>query len=74
MSGLLLKKITVIQAIQPLYHSKEILLIKSEKIVKGGYPMLHVVGDADDLVPVAENTAIFEQTGAGIERKHPGDS
>ncbi|NIG54829.1 G-D-S-L family lipolytic protein [Chitinophaga sp. Cy-1792] len=30
-------------------------------IVKGGYPMLHVVGDADDLVPVAENTAPFEK-------------
>ncbi len=30
-------------------------------IVKGGYPMLHVVGDADDVVPVNENTAIFEQ-------------
>ena len=34
---------------------------KVEQIVKGGYPMLHVVGDADDVVPVAENTAIFEQ-------------
>lgn len=34
---------------------------KVEEIVKGGYPMLHVVGDADDVVPVAENTAIFEQ-------------
>ncbi len=31
------------------------------KIVKGRYPMLHVVGDADDVVPVAENTALFEQ-------------
>lgn len=34
---------------------------KVEQIAKGGYPMLHVVGDADDVVPVAENTAIFEQ-------------
>ena len=31
------------------------------KIAKGGYPMLHVCGDADDVVPVAENTDIFEQ-------------
>ncbi|MFB6453918.1 GDSL-type esterase/lipase family protein [Chitinophaga sp. Hz27] len=30
-------------------------------IVRGAYPMLHVVGDADDLVPVAENTALFEK-------------
>jgi lysophospholipase L1-like esterase len=34
---------------------------KVEQIVKGGYPMLHVVGDADDVVPVSENTAVFEQ-------------
>jgi lysophospholipase L1-like esterase/pimeloyl-ACP methyl ester carboxylesterase len=34
---------------------------KVEQIVQGGYPMLHVVGDADDIVPVNENTAIFEQ-------------
>lgn len=34
---------------------------KAAQIVKGGYPMLHVVGDADDVVPVNENTAIFEQ-------------
>jgi pimeloyl-ACP methyl ester carboxylesterase len=30
-------------------------------IVKGKYPMLHVVGDADDVVPVDENTHLFEQ-------------
>ncbi|GAA4462668.1 hypothetical protein GCM10023189_39650 [Nibrella saemangeumensis] len=30
-------------------------------IVKGGYPMLHVVGDADEVVPVEENTALFAQ-------------
>jgi lysophospholipase L1-like esterase len=34
---------------------------KVAEIVQGGYPMLHVVGDADDVVPVNENTAIFEQ-------------
>jgi lysophospholipase L1-like esterase/dienelactone hydrolase len=34
---------------------------KVPQIVLGGYPMLHVVGDADDLVPVSENTAIFEK-------------
>jgi pimeloyl-ACP methyl ester carboxylesterase len=30
-------------------------------IVKGGYPMLHVVGSVDVVVPVDENTALFEQ-------------
>jgi lysophospholipase L1-like esterase len=34
---------------------------KVAEIVQGGYPMLHVVGDADEVVPVHENTAIFEQ-------------
>jgi lysophospholipase L1-like esterase/pimeloyl-ACP methyl ester carboxylesterase len=34
---------------------------KIPQIVQGGYPMLHVVGDADTLVPVSENTAIFEK-------------
>ncbi len=29
-------------------------------IAKGDYPMLHVVGDADEAVPVAENTGLFE--------------
>lgn len=33
----------------------------TRKISKAGFPMLHVVGDADDVVPVAENTALFEQ-------------
>lgn len=30
------------------------------KIARAGIPVLHVVGDADDIVPVAENTALFE--------------
>lgn len=30
-------------------------------IAKAKIPVLHVVGDADDVVPVAENTAIFEE-------------
>jgi lysophospholipase L1-like esterase len=33
----------------------------TKKIAKGKYPMLHVVGDADDVVPVAENTEVFER-------------
>ena len=33
----------------------------TDQIAKAGFPMLHVVGDADDVVPVAENTAPFEQ-------------
>lgn len=36
-------------------------LDNAANIAKLGFPMLHVVGDADDVVPVAENTAPFEQ-------------
>jgi pimeloyl-ACP methyl ester carboxylesterase len=32
-----------------------------EPLARAGVPLLHVVGDADDVVPVAENTAILEQ-------------
>lgn len=31
-----------------------------QPLAKAGIPLLHVVGDADDVVPVAENTAIIE--------------
>jgi len=30
-------------------------------LAEAGIPLIHVVGDADDVVPVAENTAIVEQ-------------
>ena len=30
------------------------------KIAQADIPVLHVVGDADDIVPVSENTALFE--------------
>lgn len=42
-------------------------LDNAEKIARLGFPMLHVVGDADNIVPVSENTAPFEQriTAAG---------
>jgi len=32
-----------------------------EPLAKAGVPLLHVVGDADEVVPVAENTAILEE-------------
>jgi pimeloyl-ACP methyl ester carboxylesterase len=32
-----------------------------EPLAKAGIPILHVVGAADDVVPVAENTAVIEQ-------------
>ena len=35
-------------------------LDNAEIIAKGGYPILHVVGDADEVVPVDENTQPFE--------------
>lgn len=42
----------------------------AEALAKSGIPILHVVGDADDVVPVAENTAVFQQryTAAGGSR------
>ena len=30
-------------------------------LAEAGIPLIHVVGDADDVVPVAENTAVIEQ-------------
>ncbi|WP_295712633.1 GDSL-type esterase/lipase family protein [Mucilaginibacter sp.] len=40
---------------------KDSPLDHAEDIAKLGFPMLHVVGDADDVVPIAENTTLFEQ-------------
>lgn len=34
---------------------------KLQPLAKANVPLLHVVGDADDIVPVKENTAIIEQ-------------
>jgi alpha-beta hydrolase superfamily lysophospholipase len=36
-------------------------LHKVKQIVRGGYAMLHVCGAADEVVPMAENTDLFEQ-------------
>ena len=36
-------------------------LERAEKIAKLGFPMLHVIGDADEVVPADENTNPFEQ-------------
>lgn len=33
----------------------------AKKIARAGFPMLHVVGDVDEVVPVDENTALFEK-------------
>lgn len=35
-------------------------LDRAEEIAAGGYPMLHVCGDADAVVPIGENTDPFE--------------
>lgn len=48
-----------------------------EPMVEAGIPLLHVVGDADEVVPVSENTAILEarykKLGGSIEVIHkPG--
>lgn len=52
-------------------------LYRTNEIVGGHYPMLHVVGDADSIVPVSENTAPFvkkiRSMGGNIEVIHkPG--
>ena len=36
-------------------------LDRAEEIAKGGYPMLHICGDADVTVPIGENTDPFEK-------------
>lgn len=47
---------------------------KIKEIVKGKYPMLHVCGDMDELVPIAENTLPFaekiKQAGGDIRIIH----
>lgn len=44
---------------------------KIEQIVKGKYPMLHICGDADEFVPMSENTTPFaekiKQEGGNIQ-------
>lgn len=40
---------------------KENPMDKISAIVKGKFPMLHVVGDTDDIVPTDENTTPFEK-------------
>ena len=34
---------------------------QTKKIVKGKYPMMHVCGEADQVVPIDENTRLFEK-------------
>ena len=41
----------------------------AQKIATLGIPMLHVVGDADDVVPIEENTTLFEKH----IKEHGGD-
>lgn len=36
-------------------------LERAEEVAETGIPLMHVVGDADDIVPVAENSGAFEQ-------------
>jgi hypothetical protein len=35
--------------------------VSLEPLAKAKIPLIHVVGDVDDVVPVAENTSIIEQ-------------
>lgn len=66
-------QLTEEEAVQ--YHQSP--LDNAGKIARLGFPMLHVVGDADSVVPVNENTAPFERqlkaAGAAITVIHkPG--
>ena len=49
-----------------------------EPLAKNGVPLLHVVGDTDNVVPVAENTALLEkryqELGGSIKVIHKPDS
>lgn len=36
-------------------------LDRTTEIIRSHYPILHVVGDADEVVPLQENTALFEK-------------
>ena len=58
-----------IQSEEAAIDFKDSPLDNASKIAKLGFPMLHVVGDADDVVPEDENTTPFEQ----IIRKTGGD-
>ena len=52
-------------------------LVNLKPLASAGIPLLHVVGDADAVVPVAENTAILEQRytklGGSIQVIHKKD-
>ncbi|WP_117883631.1 GDSL-type esterase/lipase family protein [Aureibaculum luteum] len=55
------KKVYKLKNERKLERFKDNPIHKVKKIVKGGYPMLHVVGDADNVVPISENTTLFEK-------------
>ena len=67
----LFKKDYQIKNEQDITNFKGSPINKIRKIVKGHYPMLHVCGDADEVVPMQENTFPFikliKEAGGDIE-------
>src|SRR5690606_34397927 len=58
------KKIYGLKTEKDIENFKGNPIHKIRSIAKGGYPMLHVCGAADEVVPISENTTPFE---AGIK-------
>ncbi|MFD2788722.1 hypothetical protein KCTC52924_01032 [Arenibacter antarcticus] len=55
------KKVYALKSDRDIANFKGDPIYKIKSIAKGGYPMLHVCGAADEVVPIAENTKLFEE-------------
>lgn len=56
-----LKEVYGLESEKDALDFKGFPIYQAERLAKSGIPMLHVCGEADDVVPVAENTRPFEQ-------------
>ncbi|MCK0144393.1 GDSL-type esterase/lipase family protein [Arenibacter sp. F26102] len=54
------KKVYSLKTEKDIHNFKGNPIHKIKAIAKGGYPMMHVCGAADDVVPIDENTKLFE--------------
>lgn len=55
------KKVYYLKSDKDISNFKGNPIHKIKSIAKGGYPMMHVCGASDEVVPVAENTKLFEE-------------
>jgi len=55
------KKRYCLETAKDIENFKDNPIYKINKIAKGGFPMLHVCGMTDKVVPIDENTKIFEE-------------